>query len=278
MPVITNLPPAVNTYSYQLRSAIDQRFVTTPAEPIESAGDPGTVQDVVASSIDQLDSALAASITQITDTIDAFQSTIDTVELQLQGNIDQLQQDTNDALALKAPLASPALTGTPTAPTAAPGTNTTQIATTEFVTTSIGAIDLDPLTTDAVNNRVGINIVSPTVALDVGGDIKATGDITAFATSDERLKTDIKRITNALQMVCALDGVFHRWNEQAQSMGYPADEVLVALLANQVEAVLPEVVTTRDNGFKAVRYERVIPLLVEAIKQLNDKIDQIGTK
>ena len=49
----------------------------------------------------------------------------------------------------------------------------------------------------------------------------------------------------------------------------------VGVLAQEVEKVLPEVVTTRDNGYKAVRYEKMVPLLIESIKEINAEIDEL---
>ncbi|HET8688579.1 MAG TPA: tail fiber domain-containing protein [Methanosarcina sp.] len=109
------------------------------------------------------------------------------------------------------------------------------------------------------------------------GSIAAGGDITAFATSDKRLKTNILPITNALSKVGKLNGFTYTWNDTAVELDASKNtEVREAgLYAQEVEDVLAEVVTTRDNGYKAVRYEKIVPLLVEAIKDLKAEKDTL---
>ena len=106
------------------------------------------------------------------------------------------------------------------------------------------------------------------------GAIYATGNITAYY-SDDRLKTRKGNIENALDKVLSLDGFHYEANETAQALGYKAKPE-VGLSAQQVQAVLPEVVVPApiDEKYLTVHYERLIPLLVEAIKELNAKLDQ----
>lgn len=99
--------------------------------------------------------------------------------------------------------------------------------------------------------------------LQVAGNITSDADIVAYYTSDERLKTNIKPITSALHKVAQLQGIEFDWNELSDKTGHE-----VGVLAQAVEKVLPEAVTTRENGYKAVKYEKLIPLLIEAIKEL----------
>lgn len=118
------------------------------------------------------------------------------------------------------------------------------------------------LTWDGVNNRLGINQATPTVALEVTGAILASGDISAF--SDERLKTNIRTIDNALDKVCDMRGVYFSKDGKA-NMG---------LIAQEVEAVIPEVVG--DFGeYKAVAYGNLVGVLIEAIKELKLEIEQL---
>jgi hypothetical protein len=98
------------------------------------------------------------------------------------------------------------------------------------------------------------------------------GDIVAFATSDSTLKTNIEPIQNSLDKVNKLNGVLFDWNEKAEEK-YGKVGREAGVIAQEVEAVLPEVVTTRDDGTKAVRYEKLVPLLIEAIKELNRKVE-----
>jgi len=116
-----------------------------------------------------------------------------------------------------------------------------------------------------------------TTASGTGGEIRATGDITAYYSSDIRLKENIQPIENALEKVNQISGNTYDWKE-----GY--DEIHshkgndIGVIAQEVEAILPQIVTNRDNGFKAVQYEKIIPLLIEAIKELSSKIDRLENK
>lgn len=115
------------------------------------------------------------------------------------------------------------------------------------------------------------------------GAIYATGAITAYY-SDARLKDVKGTITNALDKVSSLSGVYYTNNEVAVAHGYTSAEIQVGLLAQDVEAVLPEVVkaapfdldekgnSKSGEHYKTIQYERVIPLLVEAIKELRAEI------
>jgi hypothetical protein len=117
--------------------------------------------------------------------------------------------------------------------------------------------------------------------LTVTGSISASGDITAFATSDARLKTDIKKIDGALDKLLTLTGITYGWNEVGASvLDLPDDynpniDREAGLIAQDVLDVLPEVTATRPNGYLAIRYERLVPLLIEAIKELKSEINEL---
>lgn len=114
-----------------------------------------------------------------------------------------------------------------------------------------------------------------TGSLNVVGNIVASGDITAFGSvSDKRLKDNVLTIDNALAKVLAIDGVTFEWNQIAGAVQKTG--VDVGVIAQQVESVFPEIVVTRDNGYKAVYYEKLVPLLIEAIKELNKKVDALS--
>jgi len=110
-----------------------------------------------------------------------------------------------------------------------------------------------------------------TGGLGVSGAINAGADVTAFASSDQRLKTNLQPIENSLDKVKTITGYTFNWNKLAEDK--PQDQREAGVLAQDVEAVLPEVTTTRDDGYKAVRYEKMVPMLIEAIKELSDKVD-----
>ena len=112
----------------------------------------------------------------------------------------------------------------------------------------------------------------------VGGDIYGLKEITAYygATSDARLKTDIKNIDNGLAKVIELSGVTYDWNELAgNKFGGPRE---VGVLAQEVQRVLPEAVVEKEDGYLTVKYDRIIPLLIEAIKELSSEIEILKKK
>jgi hypothetical protein len=127
-----------------------------------------------------------------------------------------------------------------------------------------------------MNQNIGSSN-SPTFAgLTINGAITATGDITAYYSSDARLKENLQPITDALTKVKTLDGVTFNWNNLAEDKELDVREA--GVIAQQVQNILPEVVTQRDNGYLAVRYEKLVPLLIEAIKELNAKVEQLEKK
>jgi hypothetical protein len=107
------------------------------------------------------------------------------------------------------------------------------------------------------------------------GEIRATNNITAYY-SDDRLKKRLGNIENALAKVMSLNGFQYEANETAQALGY-AVKPEIGLSAQEVQAVLPEVVVPApiDEKYLTIHYERVIPLLVEAIKELKKEIDEL---
>ena len=108
--------------------------------------------------------------------------------------------------------------------------------------------------------------------LEVSGSIKAiNSDIIAYASSDERLKENVKPIENPIAKLLNLSGNTYTWKE---GCAFSGDDT--GVIAQEVEALgLPGVVETRADGFKAVRYERLVPLLIEAVKDLNAKVDTL---
>jgi hypothetical protein len=105
-----------------------------------------------------------------------------------------------------------------------------------------------------------------------------TKDVVAYATSDKRLKDNIKPLDNALDKVLKISGVEFDWNDTRDEDGKPLHSYKghdVGVIAQEIEKVLPEVVTTRDNGYKAVKYEKIVPLLIEAIKEQQEQIDEL---
>ena len=113
-----------------------------------------------------------------------------------------------------------------------------------------------------------------TAASGTTGEIRATNEITAYYSSDIQLKENIRPIENAVFKVQQLSGIQFTWNEKSHQVQQDKGED-VGLIAQEVEKVLPEIVITRENGIKAVNYEGVIPLLVEAIKEQQSTIENL---
>ena len=107
----------------------------------------------------------------------------------------------------------------------------------------------------------------------VSGSLKVTGDITAFSTSDERFKTNLTPIMDSVYKLREIQGYQYDWieNEHHDNEGHD-----IGVVAQEIEKIAPEAVTTRDNGYKAVRYEKLIPILIQAIKELDEKVNKLG--
>ena len=103
--------------------------------------------------------------------------------------------------------------------------------------------------------------------------INASGDITAFFSSDERLKDNITPIGSAIDKLNTIGGYEFDWNNSSEHSGHD-----VGVIAQEIEKVLPEVVVTRGNGYKAVRYEKIVALLIQAIKEQQSQIDDLKSR
>jgi hypothetical protein len=114
-----------------------------------------------------------------------------------------------------------------------------------------------------------------TYELKIQGDIAASGDIVAYYTSDKRLKDNIQPIENALDKVNELGGYTFDWNEELQKARKGHD---IGVIAQEVQSVLPEVVVERDNGYLGVDYQKLVPVLIEAIKELSAKVKELENK
>ena len=107
------------------------------------------------------------------------------------------------------------------------------------------------------------------------GEIRSTNSITAYY-SDDNLKTRLGNIDNALEKVLSLNGFYYEANETAQSLGYIKKKE-VGISAQEVQKVIPEIVVPApiDDKYLTVHYERLIPLLIESIKELKTEIDNL---
>ena len=106
-------------------------------------------------------------------------------------------------------------------------------------------------------------------------ELKCEGDVIAFNASDERLKDNVKRIEDPLAKVISISGNTFTWNEE-KSKKTGED---TGVIAQEIEALgLPGITKTRNDGYVGVRYEKLVPLLIEAIKELNDKVSALEDK
>lgn len=124
------------------------------------------------------------------------------------------------------------------------------------------------------NGFIGMGNSAPTVRLQVTGDIIANS---IAGSSDARFKTNIEPIINPLQKVLALRGVNFKWNTTAFPQRMFSDKRTLGFIAQEVEKVLPEIVQTEntEEGYKSVQYDKVVALLVEAMKEQQRQINQL---
>jgi hypothetical protein len=129
---------------------------------------------------------------------------------------------------------------------------------------------------DNVGN-VGIGTSSPTVKLQVSGDIIANS---IGGSSDLRFKTNIRPVTNALDKIKALRGVYFNWNQNEFPDRQFGSNVELGFIAQEVEKIIPEIVTKdkTNEEYRSVKYDKLVALLVEAIKEQQKQIDSLTIK
>jgi hypothetical protein len=119
-------------------------------------------------------------------------------------------------------------------------------------------------------NSLGIGMAASATA----GRIDATNDIVAFSSSDIRFKENIKPIENAIDKIRKISGNTYDWKEENKiEHGYEGNDV--GVIAQEIEAVLPQLVQTRESGYKAVKYDKLVALLIEGIKEQQLQIEQL---
>jgi hypothetical protein len=112
----------------------------------------------------------------------------------------------------------------------------------------------------------------------IGGNVFGLQEVWAYygSPSDIRLKTNITSIDNGLAKVLTLSGVTYDWNELAANRNSGLRES--GVIAQEIQKVLPEAVIEKDDGFLTVKYDRIIPLLIEAIKELSAEVEELKKK
>ena len=137
-------------------------------------------------------------------------------------------------------------------------------------------VAINNTTNSTANNNGALTVAG---GAGIASTLRVGGDIVAFAGSDQRLKDDITNIADATHKVESLDGVNFKWNDKAPEWTNDLeDKQDVGLIAQQVQQIVPSAVTTRDDGYLAVDYKRVIPLLVESIKELSARVKQLESE
>jgi hypothetical protein len=140
-------------------------------------------------------------------------------------------------------------------------------------TTEIYLMNQAVRTADSVQfNSLGVG----TAPSGVAGAILATNDVVAFASSDERLKENLEPIGSAVDKVGQLTGYTFDWIPMEGIHVHSGHDV--GIIAQEVEKVLPEVVETRDNGYKAVKYEKLTALLIQAVNEQQKQIESLQTQ
>ena len=123
------------------------------------------------------------------------------------------------------------------------------------------------------SDLIGTSTFTGGYTLQVAGNVGVSGDLTTFY-SDERLKTRVGPITNALEKLQALDCFYYETNDLAVSFGFEREGRRVGLSAQQVQSVFPEAVKPApfNNDYLTIQYEKLVPLVIQAVKELSDII------
>src|SRR6056300_823629 len=131
-------------------------------------------------------------------------------------------------------------------------------------------VDLGVQTSDHVQfHCIGVGVAASTVL----GEIRAAGDITAYYSSDKRLKENIIPIADALGKLENIQGVEFDWIPKDGVHSHEGHDI--GVIAQEIEMIAPEAVTTRDSGYKAVKYEKLVPVLIQAIKELKSRVIEL---
>ena len=128
--------------------------------------------------------------------------------------------------------------------------------------------------TDGLGDNKGLAIDGGITFNGGSNSLSVSGDITAFA-SDMRLKTNIEKIQGAVAKVCKLSGFTYEFNETGRDLKLPAGKQL-GVSAQQVQEIFPEAVAVRPTDeYLTVKYEKLVPVLIEAIKELKEEIESL---
>lgn len=143
---------------------------------------------------------------------------------------------------------------------------------------------------DGSRNTTVVSLGVGTTASGTSGEVRATNNITAYF-SDERLKENLGVVPDALTKIKSLSGFYFKNNELANSFGYTSDKLQIGISAQAVQAVYPElvvlapfdsqpdetgnIVSISGNDYLTVDYAKLVPVLIEAIKELSAEIEKL---
>jgi hypothetical protein len=152
--------------------------------------------------------------------------------------------------------------------------NVTCAANVTCITTLSGGLSVADGTSTFANCATfngGLRVASGN--LTVIGTIDATNDITAFSSSDKRLKNNIIKIDNSNSVINNLNGYKYDWNEKSNKTGQD-----VGVIAQEVQELIPSAVRENEDGYLSVDYNKLIPYLIEEVKSLNNRIEILESK
>jgi len=146
------------------------------------------------------------------------------------------------------------------------------------VSAGTGAVTISIGQAVATSSNVQFNalLVGAGTPPTTAGLIRATNDVIAYYGSDERLKENITPIENSLDILKQINGYYFDWKEMPgihENEGHD-----IGVIAQEIDAVLPEIVTTRDNGYMAVKYEKLVALLIQTNKELLNRVEALEGK
>ena len=147
--------------------------------------------------------------------------------------------------------------------------------------TNLGGVAASSYLTSVPNASTQVSSLGVgTSASGTSGEIRATGNITAYYSSDARLKENVQPIPDALDSIDKINGVTFDWTadflkDQGEEDGYFVRKHDVGVIAQEIQAVLPEAVAEREDGYLAVKYDRIVPLLIQAIKELKAEVETL---
>ena len=107
----------------------------------------------------------------------------------------------------------------------------------------------------------------------VNGNLEVTGDI--VQKSDSRLKDDVSEIDHAVEQLQQLRGVYFQWNQEAKDQFAVGDDRQIGIIAQELESIYPELVSTDDKGYRMIDYSKLTPVLLEAIKEQQERIEKL---